>query len=199
MGLVPDRGPLRLLGSQVRDALHRVLLSEFLLDDGAGAVTRSLPFALLLALSLSACACSADHVDPGPGWSPITRIQSDPGTPRGVFQTLGTLTLTGDACDFASRPAAERRALGLHESYHARRELEVGLAQFLRDYARSRAFRWAEESAGWRLQLEECVRAGVGVDVPTAARFLSGGYDGMIGFEEAVAWVAGVVTAAGAR
>lgn len=149
---------------------------------------------VLSSVLLASCCPTILVLDPE--WRPLREVRQDPSVPPDVIHTRLDAAYTADVCAFSRIDADERHAVLLHEQHHAVRQAEDGLDRFLRDYANSSTFRWAEESAGWRLQVQDYVRRGVKFDPVVIARFLSEQYDSMIGFGPALAWVIEAATAA---
>jgi len=116
----------------------------------------------------------------------------------GAYRTYANVVYTNDPCAFLALSTDEQVGLLLHEQMHAFHQFSYpgGPALFLRDVAASTSFRWQEESQGWALQLTYYVRHGVYVDQQATANFLANGYNNMISYEAALAWVSSVCAAA---
>jgi hypothetical protein len=135
-------------------------------------------------------------------WAPLVRIERDPtrlvspGVVTTVLDAVYVEDLDAWAASFPAGSVA-RHALLSHEREHARRQAVGGVEWFFR-YLTDPGFRWSEEQVGWRLEILEHVAAGDRVDAVGIGRFLATSYSGMVGENEAVAWVRSVI-AEGAR
>lgn len=150
---------------------------------------------VLLALSLAGCA--ATYQLP-PRFFPLVEIREEPALP---LEPLRVSTIYGSALTkdlqalLRAYPEGSTRleALLLHEQVHSVREFQD--PTFLVRYALESSFRWGEEKRGYAVEIGWLLDHQVGVDPAEYARALADGYDGMVGYGDALAWVTSVVEA----
>jgi hypothetical protein len=146
-------------------------------------------FVLLLALLVSGC--SAPQYKLGPEWEPLEKIveRDLPLVSDTAVTTIGKTLYTTDLKKFLARDAREVHGVLLHEQEHSRRQLDVGTLPWMWNYLINSDFRWEEEKAGWKLQIQFCDMMGLRHSSEYYASILSNdGYD-MVSYNEALEWV----------
>lgn len=153
-------------------------------------------FALCLLLLVSV-ACSSHEVPAE--YRPLEQIKERLGVigSKTAISTIGRTAWVADLDAWLKRnqPGSPMyRAILRHEQEHARRQLAMGTAKWLKRYLSDKAFMWAEEQIGWYWQITELQRLRQRVYPEGVARILSGKtYKGMVSYDDALKWVRDVL------
>jgi hypothetical protein len=136
-------------------------------------------------------------------WHPLEKIVERPNVVygySGFSTTVGTNVYKSDLDAFWEKnPPGTLRfdALMYHEQVHSKRQLKVGLYDWLALYLYDKKFMWAEEQLGWYTTIQFYRQRGMQVYPPAIASSLSkyGNLSGrMVTLEDALNWVNSVLT-----
>lgn len=153
---------------------------------------------IALLLVLICIGCNSHQLDPK--WAPLKSVVEVSHLPVGdhTVVTLSPYLLTKDLDLFLeTRPpnSVNFTALMLHEQTHAIRQENYpdGKSKWLYKYATDSSFRWEEEKAGFRKEIQYQLGNGRVVYVKNLAAALSQNYNDMVSFDEAQAWIESVI------
>jgi len=157
----------------------------------------------ILYLSILFCGCQAPTtLELNPKFRPIEKIVQTPNDPFLTSDSVITTKLNecyvrnlGAFLSDTPEGSPEFEAVLLHEKSHALRHLELGFDNFQKYYNTDLHFRWAEESAGWKIQIECLLSKGVKIDEVWIANFLANNpaYHSMVEYTYALEWVGQIV------
>ena len=156
---------------------------------------------LLAAILLTGCQAPTVLIL-NPKFLPITKIVETPNDPQLTTDHIITTKISecyvrnlGAFLRNTPEDSPEFVAVLLHERSHALRHSELGFINFQKYYDTDQHFRWEEESAGWKIQLEYLLSRGVKVDEVWTANFLATnpGYRSMVDYTYALGWVGQIV------
>jgi len=148
-----------------------------------------------LVVLIALAGCVSHHVDLDPKFSPLTRLD-EPVDASLVLKPLMVTTIYGTS--YTASVASLSQAYGgvgsvpwdalfFHEQVHAKREFAN--PEFLVRYVAERSFRWHEEQLGYEVEITYLRAHGWQVDLAGYATTLSSAYDGMVSYNDALAWL----------
>lgn len=150
---------------------------------------------LIWLLLITGCA-NTQELDPK--WTPLTHIVERPHL-KGYESITTTITpniYVADLDTFLEQAETDpvyHHALMLHEQVHAVRQKELGLTSWLYKYTFSPSFRLAEEKAGYEVMIRHLVKSNYFINREDLASGLSNYYNGMITYDDALAWINDVI------
>lgn len=114
--------------------------------------------AFLILVGLLVGCGSSERLELEARWRPLEQIvEADlPLVPDTAITTIGARCYVVDLDEFLREHppgSVEFDAIMLHEQVHARRQEDEGLGEWLARYLADQDFAWAEEQAGWAIEL----------------------------------------------
>lgn len=151
---------------------------------------------------LAGCASYGQTLALDEGYRPLRLMVEDRSVPYGQLRTKGEIVYVHKIGQFLAADQVEQHAVLLHERVHSLRQFAVGVEEWCDLYHDSAGFRWAEECAGWEVQLRYEVQHGIVRDKAGTASMLAGpaymvNGEAMVDYQIALAWVTNVIDNAG--
>ena len=158
---------------------------------------------IIFAALLSLQGCAATH-ELSKEYEPLVAISERPwyaswlgGSSLGLITTVGDTAYVKDLEEWLKRKPVGSplfKSTMHHERTHSRRQLNAGLAGWLKNYLTDSKFQWKEEQGGWFVQIRLRMMYGVQFIPAVYADILSNYTPKMVSYDDALQWVRDVMS-----